>query len=331
MMKTLILTLALSSHLCDAAVFEHKAFLGNGMQPEVVARTLSHVEDEWKAQAAVFADCHNTAGLEGASIVNCNDAPGSFGKSCKTVVSAIIQGSGGDKAVTKEYMNDVCSQPAITGWHQVQCHALALTVHSSMSADKYENRIAFNTDKLCTGLWSRFLVDEKTRTDKDQATREAADKEAAKEAAESEKLLKEQLQKQAERKKVEEDAHQKQEAQVKEADAKANAAESAARLATKKAEAKASAQAAKVKMEEADAAERDQKAKAPKAEAKLATPVAPKPAAQKPVAAVAKPKPLAAKPVTKTQAKGVTVVVAQAKPAAEGKPVAAKAPAPKKF
>merc|ERR1719261_1343361 len=92
-----------------------QSFLGSSMQPEVVARTLSRVEDEWKAQAAVFAECNSTAGLPGATIVNCADAPSSFDKSCNTVVNAIIQGSGGDRDVAKEYMSDVCSQKSVSG------------------------------------------------------------------------------------------------------------------------------------------------------------------------------------------------------------------------
>merc|ERR1719473_271866 len=114
----LSLVLALAAALPASSVLTFgghaRSFLGNGMQPEVVARTLSHVEEEWKAQAAVFAECNSTSGLEGATIVNCNDAPASFGKSCGTVVSAIVQGSGGDRDVAKEYMVDVCSQRIIS-------------------------------------------------------------------------------------------------------------------------------------------------------------------------------------------------------------------------
>lgn len=254
--------LALTLITCGsaAAVFgQGKSFLGTSMQPEVVARTLSRVEDEWKAQAAVFAECSTTAGLPGASIVNCADAPSTFEKSCNTVVSAIIQGSGGDKDVTKEYMEDVCGQRSISGWHQQQCHTLAIAVRGAMSADKYQNRVSFNTGKLCNGFWTNFLKEEQDRAAQEKAEREAAEKKEAEEAAEKEKLHQEELKKQAERKKEEQAAREKQEAAAKEAEAKAKAAEAAARVAEKKAEAEATAQAAKQKKEEAEAAEVEHK------------------------------------------------------------------------
>merc|ERR1719498_93957 len=182
MRAVLVLAFAVSNP-ASAAFLEKKSFLGNGMQPQVVARTLSNVEDEWKAQAAVFAECNSTAGLPGATIVNCADAPTSFGKSCSTVVSAIIQGSGGDKDVAKEYMADVCSQKTISGWHQEQCHSLALSVRDSMSADKYSNRMSFNSNKLCTSFWSKFLETEKQRMAKaDEAAARLAEKKAEAEA-----------------------------------------------------------------------------------------------------------------------------------------------------
>merc|ERR1719345_238493 len=67
-----------------------KAFLSlaSDMQPEVVARTLSEVEDEWKSQAASFAECNSTETSE------CGGAPEQFSKSCSTVVSAVVQAPG---------------------------------------------------------------------------------------------------------------------------------------------------------------------------------------------------------------------------------------------
>jgi len=261
----LILSLALAtSSPSAAAILGKKAFLGNGMQPEVVARTLSNVEDEWKAQAAVFAECNLTSGLEGATIVNCADAPTSFGKSCGTVVNAIVQGSGGDKDVTKEYMADVCSQPAISGWHQQQCHALALAVRGAMSADTYQNRMNFNSGKLCTSFWSHFLSEEQAKMAKEKADREAAEKQAAEEAAEAAKKQEEELKKEAERKKEEEAARLKEEAEAKAAEAKAKAAEAAARAAQKKVEAEAVAKAAQEKQAEAEAADLEHKLRSTK-------------------------------------------------------------------
>merc|ERR1719460_787240 len=153
----------------SAAVLRGQFALGNGMQPEVVARTLSNVQDEWRAQADVFAECSATSNLPGASIVNCADAPSSFGKSCGTVVNAIIQGSGGDKDVAKEYMADVCTQKSMSGWHQSQCNNLAAAVRGSMSVDKYSNRMGFDSSKLCKSFWSKMVDGEKQRLDKEKA------------------------------------------------------------------------------------------------------------------------------------------------------------------
>lgn len=325
------MTLVLAVAGVDGAVVSQKNFLGNGMQPEVVARTLSHVEDEWKAQAAVFTECKDTAGMPGATIVNCNDAPSSFSKSCGTVVGAIIQGSGGDKDVAKEYMGDVCTQRAISGWHQTQCNALAAAVQGAMSADKYENRENFNTAKLCTSFWSRFLTEEQQRVAKEKAEREAAEKKAAEEAAEKEKQHQEEMKKEAERKKVEEAERKKKEDEAKAAEAaaeaKAKAAEAAERAAQKKAEAEETAKAAQKKIAEAEAAEAEHKQAAAK------VPEAPKPAAKEAPKPAAKEAPKEQKvkaPVVKpAKAEAVALKVAKPAPAKAEKPATAKPAAPK--
>lgn len=281
-----VLALSVLPDASAAVVSRGQSFLGNGMQPEVVARTLSNVEDEWKAQAAVFAECDTTSGLPGASIVNCADAPASFGKSCSTVVGAIIQGSGGDKDVAKEYMDDVCKDTL--GWHQTQCQSLAVSVRGAMSADKYTNRMSFNSDKLCSTFWAQMLDGEKTRLAQEKADREVTEKKAAEEAAEQEKQMEESRKKEGEQKKVEEAERAKEEA-------KAKAEESAAHLKEKKAEAEAVTQAAKKKMLEAEAAAAESKAAAEKQAA--ATKIAEEKVVAKPVV------PVAAAPVAKADVK----------------------------
>jgi len=312
--------------LSAAIVLRGQTFLGSGMQPEVVARTLSSVQDEWKAQADVFAECNGTSGLPGASIVNCADAPSSFGKSCDTVVNAIVQGSGGDKDVAKEYMEDVCSQKTMSGWHQNQCHSLAFVVRGSMSADKYSNRASFDTAKLCTSFWSTLLDGEKHRIGEVKAEREAAEKKAAEEAAEQEKQDEAARKEEEERKKVEEAERVKQEAAAKAAEAKAEAeakaAEAKERLAQKKAEAKAVQEAAKKKMEEAEEAEREQVAAKEAAEVKAKAaetkaPVTPPKPAAVPVEAKAAPAKVEATPTKVVEAKAkVAVLPAKAEAAA---------------
>merc|ERR1740117_1578608 len=145
------------------------------MRPEVVANTLVKVEDEWRKEAAQFT--------EGSK-----DAPESFAKSCSTVVSAVIQGSGGDRNVAKEYMNNVCGQKVLAGWHKQRCASLAsrITEHA-MLADNYANRQNLLPSKVCTSFWSVFVEAERTR-----------EADEAKEKAEHEKVVAEQEKKAAE-------------------------------------------------------------------------------------------------------------------------------------
>jgi len=260
-----VLTCSLVAVGSAAVIGKSQNFLGNGMQPEVVARTLSSVEEEWKAQASVFARCNGTSTEASSSLVNCADAPTSFDKSCGTVVAAIIQGSGGDRKVANEYMNDVCTQKSISGWHQQQCQALAAAVQNFMTADSYENREHFNTAKLCQSHWVKFTQEEKERMQKEAAEREAAEKNAEEQAALEEKAHNEEVQKEMEAEQAaakaaaEKEAECKQEEEKKRAEleAQVKAAEAAAKLAQKKAEAEAIAAAAAKKKEEADAAEQE--------------------------------------------------------------------------
>merc|ERR1719498_1558334 len=71
---------------------------GTNMQPELVAKTLKNVEDAWKDEAATFIRCNASQGIE-----DCNDMSNAFGKSCATVVSAVVQGSSGDQRIASEY------------------------------------------------------------------------------------------------------------------------------------------------------------------------------------------------------------------------------------
>jgi len=220
-----------------------KAFLSlaSDMQPEVVARTLSEVEDEWKSQAASFAECNSTTSSE------CGNAPEAFSKSCTTVVSAVVQASSGDRSSVKEYMNTVCGESELGGWHAERCTELASAVTESMLDDNYENRENFNSGSLCTSFWSKFVVEEKARVEKDRSEREAAEKQAAAEAAEAAKKAADEAAEAATQK-------EKADAEQKAADAKLAAEQAAKDLAEKKEEAEKQAEEAKKKMEEAQAA-----------------------------------------------------------------------------
>jgi hypothetical protein len=229
------------------------------MQPDLVAHTLRNVEEEWKAQAAVFADCSSTS-ADGNSLVHCSDAPTSFGKSCDLVVGAVVQGSNGDKKVTQEYMTDVCGQSAIKGWHQQKCHSLAAAIGNAMSADSYQNRYNFNSKKVCSGIWAEELKEEQARIAQEKAAREVEDKKAAEEEKAAKEAAEKQAAEDAARKKIEDAAREKEEAAAK-------AKEAASLVKQKKAEAVAVAKAAEEKMAEAAQAQKEHELAVAKAEA----------------------------------------------------------------
>jgi hypothetical protein len=262
-LRVILALLAATSVNAHAVARNGRTFLGTSMQPDVVANTLMNVEEEWRAQAAIFSQC-NATGSDGVGIVNCQDAPNSFGKSCGTVVGAIVQGSDGDRNVAKEYMSDVCGQASVTGWHKQHCLSLAQAVGNLMSADTYSNRNSFDSMKVCTGFWAEFVKEEQKRLEEERLEREAAEKKAAeeeklaKEAAEkkAQEEAAEQARKAAEEAKAEEARKEIERANQQKAEAEAKAKEAADRLAQKKAEAEAMAKAAQQKSDEAKEAEK---------------------------------------------------------------------------
>lgn len=211
-----------------------QGFLAADLRPDVAAHLLMGVEDEWKSQATVFAECNSTQ-------VDCGNAPVSFMNSCGTVVGAVVKASSGRKDAVVEYMNIVCQQVELKGWRQDRCSELAASVTNAMGADDYQNRENFQTDtnKLCTNYWSNFASREKERVEKERAEREAQEaKEAAVRAEEAKKAAAEadRFQKEQERKEAQEKAEQ----------ARQKAEEAAADFAKKKEAAeKASTQAQK--------------------------------------------------------------------------------------
>jgi len=154
-----------------------QGFLAVDMQPGIAARSLAKVEEEWQAQAALFAECAAAAkaGAPEDPLIDCAAAPKAFAKSCATTVKAIYQGSSGDRSVATEYMSDVCDQQALVGWHRDRCHGLADAIVSAMSEDSYYNREVLDGSKLCHNLWEHLAEDERRRV----AAEEAADERAA--------------------------------------------------------------------------------------------------------------------------------------------------------
>jgi hypothetical protein len=236
------------------------------MRPEVVARTLQKVEEEWKSQAAVFVECN-------ASVANsksdCGEAPASFTKSCARVVSAIVQGSNGNRQNAKEYLNNVCGQNVLVGWQKLRCTEFALAIVShGMVADDYANREHLRADAICSGYWSQFVVAEQKREAEEEIERAQEVQRKAKEVEEAKKKDEEKAKIEAQ-KHAEEEAKRKKELQEREAaEAKANAAEAAAeaklkaaeaadRLAQKKADALKIQKEAEQKAKEAELAEKE--------------------------------------------------------------------------
>lgn len=247
-----------------AAARDVRAFLGSNMQPEVVAHTLKNVENEWRAQAALFAECDSEAA---DSIVNCQDAPSSFKKSCGVAVDSLVQGSSGDKGVTLEYMKDICSQSIITGWHRQQCEALALALRGAMSEDSYSNRYSMGSKHICDSLWSRFLKEQQKRL----ADEKAATQKQLEEESRAHEIAEKKATAEAARKKAEEAALKKMKAQA--------SAEEVAKIAAQKAaEAKFIEAVAKQKAVEAESKQRETATMTETSEAKgAAAPVEAKP------------------------------------------------------
>eukprot|EP00929_Paragymnodinium_shiwhaense_P051240 TRINITY_DN2579_c0_g1_i1.p2 TRINITY_DN2579_c0_g1~~TRINITY_DN2579_c0_g1_i1.p2 ORF type:complete len:294 (-),score=133.79 TRINITY_DN2579_c0_g1_i1:142-960(-) len=237
------------------------AFLSVQMRPDAAAKSLVAVEDEWQAEAQIFANCEAHGTQE--ALNECVQASHSFKKSCDTVVTAIMQGSSGQKSDVKEYLADVCGQSILKTWHKERCQSLAVAVDKVMSADAYENRQNIALADLCGDMWQEVV----------SAERERAEQEAKAEAEEEAK------------RKAEEEARAKAEAD--EAAAKAQAEAEAKAKAEE--EAKKKAEEAKAKAEEAKP-----KAEEPKPKAEKTDEV-------KPVAAVAVKVAEPAKTATKAQ------------------------------
>jgi hypothetical protein len=158
-----VVILALSSPAAAVTAWSSinaRSFLSAEMQPEVVAKTLSRVQDEWRLQAQVFTQCELTESPENA-IKDCDDTPSEFVKSCSIVVDAVVKGSSGNPEVMKEYMGDVCSQTTMAAWHQTSCVALAKAIKLKMPDNSYSNRNSFPTGAVCDDFWLQFLAEQK--------------------------------------------------------------------------------------------------------------------------------------------------------------------------
>jgi len=205
------------------------------MQPQKVAMTLAKVESDWRSEASAAAECSVDAAGDAR---RCAMAREAFLKSCSSVVSAIAQASGGNRGTVKEYMGDVCKQEVLQAWQKEHCGSFAEAIDSGMTDDSYDNRMNFDSSKLCARYWQRFSAEQEQRLKQEKAQREAEEKRLAEERAEAEKKAAEQAAAEKKRQQEEEAKRQAAEAkrQAEEAKKQAEEAERQAQEAKKQAE-----------------------------------------------------------------------------------------------
>jgi len=145
------------------------------MQPEVVAKTLMNVEEQWRSEATAFAECNQTNGRS----ESCSDDPSKFRKSCATIVSAVLQASNGNRGVVQEYMTEVCAQDQLKGWRSDLCQVFSEAVATAMTEDNYANREELDAGGVCRQFWESFASEESARVQKERAEREAAEQRVA--------------------------------------------------------------------------------------------------------------------------------------------------------
>jgi len=200
-------------------------FLSGGMQPDKAAITLVRVEEEWQSFAKASVECHE----EDANVQHCQQAKSSFSKSCGTVLDAIVQGSSGDQNKVKTYMDTVCSEPPLQGWHKSLCQTLEDGLDKAMMFNANDNKVRFHSAAVCDSVWKEFIKDEQNRMEKE---RQAAKEQLLRASAEAEARAKErQAQEEVlEKKRQEEEARRlEEEAEMKAAKAKKEEEERVAR------------------------------------------------------------------------------------------------------
>jgi len=220
-----------------------KGFLAAGMQPDVVAHTLSQMQDVWKEEAINFVEC-NASATSKEDLELCAAGASEFKTSCATVAATVVKASGGDWHIVKEYMDDVCGETELEGWRQERCEKFAVAVSGGMKFDAFGNRENYDGVGVCAGFWSVFLDLERDHVVKARAARKVAQEKAAVAKADADK-------KAAEEAARAETLRQKEEAEQKAEEAKKKADEAANELKARQEEAANKAEEAKKKMEEA--------------------------------------------------------------------------------
>lgn len=137
------------------------------MQPEVVAKLLSQVEQKWEEMAV--ADLRNKTEA-GASLA-------SMTESCGKVTKAIVKGSDGDKDRVAEYLVDVCKSANVET--SPMCKSFASVLDSHLSHDVYSNREELDAAGFCADFYNGAVKD---HAKKQAEALDAADKAAAEKA-----------------------------------------------------------------------------------------------------------------------------------------------------
>ena len=87
-------------------------------------------------------------------------------------------------------------------------HRVDIVSHRFRVGRSYGNRENVNSGSLCTSFWSKFVVEEKTRVEKERSERVTVEMKSAEEAAEAAKKAADEAA-EAQKQKVKEDAEQK--------------------------------------------------------------------------------------------------------------------------
>lgn len=152
------------------------------MQPDVAAGTFAKVENKWFEDAYAFVRCED----------GCEDIFNTFDHSCKSLAETIVQASSGDRGAVKEYMSDICNEPALQDKNRARCQTFAQGLTAAMSIDSSVNRDKVYLDRNCADLWSTLRAEGQASVDaekKEAEERAAADKKAAEERAAAEKKV----------------------------------------------------------------------------------------------------------------------------------------------
>jgi len=131
------------------ALISLKSLGKDDVQPKDIALRLAAIEADWDTQAQVYLRCQLHWSEE------CNRLPMLFQNTCESVAASLAERAG-NKTTVGPFMEDVCNQRFLNGWHRDQCNSLAEVVVAT--ADLGLNQI---NGTLCGNLWSQLVVQEK--------------------------------------------------------------------------------------------------------------------------------------------------------------------------